>query len=289
MVSRRQDTRVRGYCFTLNNYSEVEEKSISDIVTEQSIARYVCYGKEVGEEGTPHLQGYIYFKGKVAFKRAKEILGNRVHLEVQRGACEQAIDYCEKEGEFYEFGDRPIGGVGKKCTMAERAARNKKLMEESLNSLVTTGEVSIMDVRKLKNARMDLKEEMEPYSHESVRGLWLYGDPGTGKSHFARENYPDLWSKPQNKWWDGYTGQKVVLLDDLDSGTLGHYLKIWMDKYSCTGEVKRGHVPLRHELFIVTSNYAPEHFWPEDPMMCQAVRRRCKFKRFVAIGSMIDE
>lgn len=46
---------------------------------------------------------------------------------------------------------------------------------------------------------------------------------------------------------------------------LGHYLKIWADKWSCTGEVKGGTVPLNHRNFIVTSNYSIEQvFGPEE-------------------------
>lgn len=37
----------------------------------------------------------------------------------------------------------------------------------------------------------------------------------------------------------------------------GHLLKIWADKWSCTGEYKGGTVQLRHERFYVTSNYKP--------------------------------
>lgn len=56
-------------------------------------------------------------------------------------------------------------------------------------------------------------------------------------------------------------------MDDLDFAggqMLGHYLKIWADKWACTGEVKGGTVPLCHKRFIVTSNYTiAELFGPE--------------------------
>lgn len=87
----------------------------------------------------------------------------------------------------------------------------------------------------------------------------MWGEPGTGKTTFARTEYPgSLYIKPQSKWWDGYSGQKTVVLDDLDSDCLGHYLKIWGDKWAATGEVKGGTVPLKYDRFIVTSNYSIE-------------------------------
>lgn len=110
----------------------------------------------------------------------------------------------------------------------------------------------------------------------SVRGVWIYGPPGTGKTHSVISEHPGLYWKQQNKWWDGYQGEEIVLLDDLDSACLGHHLKRWLDKYACTGEVKGGTVSLQHKTFYITSNYTPEDLWPEDAVMCEAVRRRCK-------------
>lgn len=53
-------------------------------------------------------------------------------------------------------------------------------------------------------------------------------------------------------------------------------LKIVADHYACNGEVKGGIVALRHEKFIITSNYIPEDFW-FDAIMVEAVRRRFEF------------
>lgn len=51
----------------------------------------------------------------------------------------------------------------------------------------------------------------------------------------AYTRFPDAFRKNQNKWFDGYTGQLHIILDDLDRvGTgLSHHLKIWMDRYPC--------------------------------------------------------
>jgi hypothetical protein len=47
---------------------------------------------------------------------------------------------------------------------------------------------------------------------------------------------------------------------------LGHYLKIWADKYPCTGEIKGATVQLKHHRFIVTSNKDIDDLFnkPED-------------------------
>ncbi|MBA7683374.1 hypothetical protein ES703_91738 [subsurface metagenome] len=98
-----------------------------------------------------------------------------------------------------------------------------------------------------------------------------------GKSKYARETFDDIYLKGQNKWFDGYTNQKTILLDDHDSPCLGHFLKIWADHYVCHGETKGGTVPLVHRDLVVTSNYSIEQLYAKDgPEMIQAITRRMK-------------
>ena len=274
-MSRSKGRRSRSYCFTLNNPTS-EEKTLLKKKADENAFRYIVVGEEISETGTPHLQGYVYFKSAKTLSSAKKALGRRYHIEAARGSPQQASDYCKKDNQFWEIGDLPIGGVGKKVTLAERIERNKLLKTLSLNQLVDEGHISINKVRELKNARLDLAQEGKAYQAEECRGVWYYGEPGVGKSYKARMENPGLYIKAQNKWWDGYQGEEVVLLDDLDTSMLGHYLKIWLDRWSCSGEVKGGTVNLRYKKFIVTSNYTPEELFT-DPMMAKAIRRRIEF------------
>lgn len=63
------------------------------------------------------------------------------------------------------------------------------------------------------------------------------------------------------KWLDGYKGEKMIIIEDLDKYTahmLAHNIKLWVDKYPVSAEIKGGTIPLMHELLIVTSNYTIE-------------------------------
>ena len=81
---------------TLNNYQEGAIESIIDSIG--TMAQYVL-GREVGKEGTRHIQGYIRFKNPLDFKRVKEMMP-KAHIEKAKGNVKQNYAYCSKDGDF---------------------------------------------------------------------------------------------------------------------------------------------------------------------------------------------
>ena len=71
--------RSRGWCFTLNNYSVEEEETIRN-----APCAYMLFGRERGDEGTPHLQGYVHFKNEKSLKQLKALMP-RAHVEARKG------------------------------------------------------------------------------------------------------------------------------------------------------------------------------------------------------------
>lgn len=51
-------------------------------------------------------------------------------------------------------------------------------------------------------------------------------------------------------------------------------MKIWTDKWACTGECKGSTIPLNYEKFYVTSNYHPRDIWDDDEVLLEAITRR---------------
>ena len=68
------------FCFTLNNW---HQKDI-DAMKKLDVS-YMVVGIEVGEKGTPHLQGYVRFKKVHKFNAVKKMIGARAHIENARG------------------------------------------------------------------------------------------------------------------------------------------------------------------------------------------------------------
>lgn len=85
--------RSRRWCLTLNNYTENDIKNLTQFFNEYVI------GREVGKNGTPHLQGYFENKSAVRFKTLKKEFA-RGHWEKPKGNKKQNFEYCIKEGNY---------------------------------------------------------------------------------------------------------------------------------------------------------------------------------------------
>lgn len=86
------------WCFTLNNYTEIEYKEMLDQFSSNSSKFSYIIGKEVGASGTPHLQGYVKFDKKQRPSALK--LSKRIHWESCKGSEEDNIKYCSKDGNY---------------------------------------------------------------------------------------------------------------------------------------------------------------------------------------------
>lgn len=100
-------SRAKNWCFTLNNYTENEVARLRAGGDEIS---YLIVGKEIGESGTPHLQGFVQFKNRCRLEGVKSFVGERAHVEAARNIF-ASVEYCKKENDYFEVGSLS-GGAG---------------------------------------------------------------------------------------------------------------------------------------------------------------------------------
>lgn len=250
--------------------------------------KYIVIGEEVGQGGTPHLQGTIVFKDAKSFTACKAALPGSPHIE----ACVDfmaSFEYCKKEGHFHERGVAPKSQTAKGDAERERwavalSAAKKGKFEDAAPQIQVTQcrNLEYIHMRQMSLTKLTETEE---------ENLWYWGPTGTGKSRKARADNPDAYLKCCNKWWDHYQDEDVVLIEDFDKNhaVLGHHLKIWADRYPFLGEIKGGTRKMRPRRIIVTSNYSPEDIWGGDDATLGPIRRRFKVVHFdTPFAALVD-
>nr|AKV62260.1 putative spliced replication initiation protein [Didemnum sp. Sea Squirt associated virus] len=106
-------SRAKNWVYTLNNPTGDEISKAEGLFLSTPGVIYHVFGKETGDSGTFHLQGYVIFSQRKRLGQLREIFP-RGHFEVSRGSPHQASDYCKKEGDFKEFGSLPPQAQGKR-------------------------------------------------------------------------------------------------------------------------------------------------------------------------------
>lgn len=87
------------YVFTYNNYVPSEIDKIKSVL---SVLGNYIFGEEIGENGTPHLQGWIKFEKKKRITELKKYdYLKKFHWEQQKGSDKQAIQYCMKDNKYH--------------------------------------------------------------------------------------------------------------------------------------------------------------------------------------------
>jgi hypothetical protein len=253
------DRRSRGWVFTLNNYTDEQYQTIWE--QSEPYATYIIIGKEVGASGTPHLQGYLEMRNAKTMRAVKNLLATpQIHLEPRRGTVKQAADYCKKDGSFQERGTLPTSANAGTNDWAE------------VIRLAEIGDLQTLKANYPRHYLTYYRTIMCIRAHNchilnELTNEWWHGPTGTGKSRKAWTDFPEHFAKPVNKWWDGYSGEEVVVIEEWqpDNSMTAAKLKVWADRYPFPAEVKGGTIKqIRPAKLIVTSNYTIDQCFPKS-------------------------
>jgi hypothetical protein len=239
------------YVFTINNYNDDEVQRVKEIK-----CRAIKAGFEVGESGTPHIQGAIYLDKKKTLKGLKDALGGRAHVEKARGTWEQQ-DYCLKDGEVLRHeGEPPKQGARVDLQLVKQdideGMGEHELWDVHFETMVRYG-------RALKEY-LDIKRRYA-FRTEMAQGVWIYGPSGVGKSHEAFRDFDPHKTYVKcldDEWWDGYEGQETVIFNEF-RGEVGFSRMLDLtDKHPCWVK-RRGRepTPFMAKKIVVTCPMCP--------------------------------
>lgn len=257
----------RGWTFTHFN---LETFVCIDECNEDNALKYGIYQLELcPETQRVHVQGYFEFVRPVRRTHVQRILGGELcHAEPRRGTPQQARTYCCKEETRLcaptEFGSLPQG-------------RGERTDLQAIFSTLDEGGTPQEVARAYPEAWARYFRAVDRYYLEfaPVRD-WpmevrvFYGEPGSGKTSAvyaeARTRgyrvYPVMAPNVTNGsvWFDGYSGQEIVLLDDFYGWLPWTFLLTLLDRYPLNVQFKGGVQPFRSRIICFTSNEHPR-FW----------------------------
>jgi len=270
----------KSWAFTLNNYGAGDEKLLQDM--EKS---YIIFGREKGENGTPHLQGVVIFRKSVRFAALKKILP-RAHWGATKVES-AAINYCMKDQDYFIEDNRSQGKRNDltKYTTDLKILGVKRGIEENIECAL-----------KYPNGTRFIIEELGWWPKRDwlvppeVR--WYYGEAGMGKTktvyeEFGVENIYTKVCQKGNKWFNGYKQHKCLLLDELrsDSFDWGFLLQL-LDRYPMQVETKGGTIEVNSPVIIITTPRDIEGTFSnigED--LAQIIRRVTKIRKWTEPGT----
>jgi len=155
--------------FYINNYlsQEYEDKLYN------ANFKYVIIGKEVGSEGTPHLQGYGELHKQMRLKRIKTEINDCMHIERRRSSQKQAVEYCKKDNEYLEEGSRRVQGERTDLSKLRTDVLNgSKMTNILLENELNSGDICVVQI---------FYTYLEPERNSKPKVYWYYGPTGSGK------------------------------------------------------------------------------------------------------------
>lgn len=264
--------KVQKFCFTLNNYTQEEFDNVCGFISRECV--YGICGREQGELGTPHLQGYCNLgrANRKTFAGIKKSIGSRAHIETAKGSDEQNKTYCSKEGNFFEHGEVQLPGKRNDLALVGEALKEGRSVADVALEHPTT----FIRYHRGMEAFASIVAAKKPRTFKT-KVYVLVGPPGSGKSRYAAAksaSLGDTYYKPRGEWWDGYTGQKSVVVDDF-YGWLKYddLLKI-ADRYPYQVPVKGGYRQFTSENLFITSNIDIDKWYKFPGYDTSALRRR---------------
>lgn len=227
---------------------------ISYLRNEQCV--YLLCRKGLNKRHLEHAHIYVVYNGTRRLS-SKNTYG--AHLAKCRGDSRQNLIYINGHHpeKVAEYGN-PEDLKDKKERWQDFVAEIKSLTVSKYDPLFARYENYA--TKRMMEIEQDLDEEYPGDLRE--KNCWIYGPKGTFKSTAAKYlNHPKRYFvKSTNKWWDGYNGQKIIVMEELSPATgnaLANLLKVWTDKWGYQAECKCSHVYVKSGCeFIVTSNYS---------------------------------
>lgn len=251
--------RSRNFCFTLFNDAVNDSKTFADFWGDfwrnVSGCRYLVVGREKCPTSDRwHNQGFIQMERDTRFTKIKKVLPEGAHIEMCRGNVKQNINYCSKDGETVKFGEAKYQGQRSDLLDVKKNLDSGATLESIMED-----DATFTLYCKYRNGIRDYASHVSNKNCPKWRNVEVIvhsGPTGTGKTRTAIESSDDVFkiSGDELNWFDGYCGEKTLLIDEYNNQLSITRLLNLLDGYKLRLPIKGSFSYARWEKVYITTN-----------------------------------
>jgi len=190
-----------------------------------------------------------------------------------------AIAYCAKE-ESRVAGPYTFGNIPKKGVSQDLEVVKEKIVTGTTISTLCQDHWGTM-IRHGKAIERYMFYMTKPVMRPNIECTYIWGPSGVGKTRYVydNENPEYVYSVDAGKWFDGYDGHPIILIDEFDkqdfkNPNMAWYLRM-LDRYPFKAEPKGGMTWCKAERFYLTANIPIEDLNITEQEKV-GLKRRCK-------------
>lgn len=314
----------RRFVFTLFLDLLPEHTNLEDILDKTTVTYYVYQHELCPTTGRHHIQGYFELACSrrpsgargLAFNQSRVPADCDIYIRRARKSREDNARYCTKPGARLAGPFLYDPGCHQDSNRGTQSNLNRFISDVRRNGILSAvSKDPSTFVRCFRGIRELLLFDLAERFGNVFRRVEVHvfcGDPGTGKTRRVysecggepgpdsgpvepgsdpRRIYPLFSCSPE--WWDGYTGQPVVLIDDFGGDIQFRRLLRILDGHPLILPIKAGCCWAAYDTVYITTNLLPLDWYKKlfdlHPICYQALKRRIsKFIMFYNDGTEIE-
>ena len=251
------------WVFTINNFTDTNVRKIIESVNEPWLLG-ITAGKEIGKQGTPHIQGCVYTKELIGKKFLYEKWGDnkKFFLDRVKGSWDQNKKYTQKDDNVIAFKDIPpemLMQQGRRTDLQEFRAAIKRGADDA--ELFDNHMEVLAKYPRLENRIRQSELKRSTRDFREIRVHVRYGAAGTGKTREPYEKGAFVFDDYSDGWWDGYEQEPVILFDDFYGGIKWSFFLRLLDGYQVRLKIKGGFTYAAWTDVYITSNKHPRDWY----------------------------